>query len=111
MRYALIAVIGLMVAAGCIGGETEETLTTNVQSCVPEVIDGLVITRFLPDHIEQRSLDTFFLGLNMENLGDSRASNIEAELSNVGSLDISGEQKKHRVSAIQAPIEGIEETF
>ncbi len=110
MKYTLIAIIALVVAAGCIGGgETEETLTTNVQSCSPEVIDGVIITDFMPDHIEQRSKDTFFLGLTIQNLGDSKASNIIAELSNVGSLDIAGENKKHRVSDIAAPTEGIEE--
>lgn len=110
MRYiGGLAVIALVVIAGCISGGSEETLTTNVQSCTPAVTDGLVITDFMPDTAGQRSLDTFFLGLKMQNLGDSKASNIIAELSNIGSLNISGEKKKHRVSDVAAPTEGLEE--
>ena len=110
MRYiGGLAVIALVVIAGCISGGSEETLTTNVQSCTPSITDGLVITDFAPDTIAQRSMDSFFLGLTVQNLGDSKASNIIAELSNVGSLNISGERRKHRISDVVAPAEGIEE--
>lgn len=110
MRYiGGLAVIALVVIAGCISGGSEETLTTNVQSCTPAITDGLVIKDFAPDTIAQRSMDSFFLGLTVQNLGDSKASNIIAELSNIGSLNITGEKRKHRISDVAAPVEGLEE--
>jgi len=110
MRYiGGLAVIALVVIAGCISSGSQETLTTNVQSCTPAITSGLVITDFMPDTASQRSLDSFFLGLKVQNLGNSKASSIIAELSNIGSLNISGEKRQHRISDVAAPTEGIEE--
>jgi hypothetical protein len=109
MRYTIgLAVIALVIVAGCISSGNEETLTAGIQQCTPAGIQGLEITGLAPDVIEQRANDAFIIGLDMQNFGNQRASGIIAELSNLGSLNIS-QKKQIRVSDIDAPVEGLEQ--
>ena len=74
---------------GCIGGEggifgSEEEI--DFAGCVPEVPDGLVVTSFQPDLAEIFSDEGVTLTLELGNLGESKATGIEAEILNSGVL-------------------------
>ena len=77
------ALLLIPLVLGCItGGGDEET--TMVGQCLPTVQDGLVINEFYPELREVYSGETISFTMDIQNLGASEASKIEAEVYNLG---------------------------
>lgn len=80
-------VLAIPLVLGCVseGGDMEDTV---VGQCFPEITSGLEIINFYPDLYEVYSEESgITLTMEVENIGSSEATKIEAELFNLGGFD------------------------
>jgi len=75
---------------GCIGGGDDDTGTV-VGQCIPEIASGLEINNFYPDLYEVYADEGgITLTMEVENVGSSEATKIEAELFNLAGFGSDG---------------------
>lgn len=99
----LILIVPLVL--GCISGGGDED-TTLVGQCFPELTTGLEINNFYPDLYDVYAGEgDITLTLEVENIGSSEATRVEAELFNLGGFI--PDKTIARISDIEVPEEGM----
>lgn len=99
--------LAIPLILGCIGGGDADI---EFAGCVPDGIEGVILTGFEPDLAQIYSDEDVTLTLEFENLGGSKATGIEAEIMNYAGLELSaGETVVQRISDMEVPEEGMPE--
>jgi len=96
-------ILAIPLILGCIGAGDDEI---DFEGCVPDITNGLVISNLESDLQTIFSDDEVTLTVELENLGSSEATGIEAELLNFAGLElVAGESLILRIPDMAVPEE------
>ncbi len=99
MKYWSLLMI--LLVFGCTGGGGE--VEPEYSSCSPVASTGLQITAFYPELAEVMTTDEeITFTLETENLGDSKASNIKAEIFNYGGFSVENDKTVDSISDLES---------
>lgn len=101
MRTEKILLLFLILLAGCAEQQTRPQVPQPEPGVVPDT--GIKIIYFLPDYTNLYSKDSFRLNLQVQNVGDAKAQNVNAELNKYGNFQLSDSQQKKLADSLEPP--------
>ncbi len=97
----ILLMLVLVLAAGCADQQARPQVPQPEPSVVPDT--GIKIIYLLPDYTNLYSKDSFRLNLQVQNVGDAKAQNVNAELHKYGNFQLTDGQQKKLADSLEPP--------